>query len=93
VPSSSSEEQVDFSGDEYDFGDQPAPPGTGKYSHFSEEEMQVDVPAMALPSDEVATTEGISSIPLDHYCISLDKCHFNASFECYPQELQPVQKL
>jgi len=47
---------------------------------------------MALPSGEVATTEGISSIPLDHYFIGLDKCYFNASFECHPQELLPVPK-
>ena len=39
VPSSSSEEQVDFLGDEYDFGDQPAPLDTSKYLHISEEEM------------------------------------------------------
>ena len=39
VSSSSSEEQVDFLVDEYDFGDQPAPPDTIKDSHFLEEEM------------------------------------------------------
>jgi len=93
VSSSSSEEQVDFSGDEYDFGDQLAPPGTSKYSHISEEEMQVDVPAMAPPLGEVATTEGIFSIPLNHYSIDLDKHYFNASFEFYLQELLPVPML
>ena len=83
MPSSSFEEQVDFSGDEYDFGDQPSPPDTSKYSHIFEKEMQVDVPATAPPSGEVATTEGISFIPLDHYFIDLEKCCFNTSFECH----------
>ena len=93
MSSSSFEEQVDFSGDENDFGDQPSSPDTSKYSHIFEKEMQVDVLATAPPSGEVATTEGISSIPLDHYFIGLDKYCFNASFECHPQELLPVPKL
>jgi len=67
--SSSSKEHVDFSGDEYDFSDLAAPPDISKYSHIFEEEMQVDVPATALLSEEVTTTEGISSIPLDHYLL------------------------
>ena len=64
VPSSSSEEHVDFSGEEYDFGDQSAPLDTRKYSHISGKDMQVDVPATALPSGEVTITEGISSMHL-----------------------------
>ena len=63
VPSSSSEEHVDLSWDELDFGDEPAPPDTSKFTHIFEEEMQVDIPAMVPPSGEVTTTEGISSIP------------------------------
>ena len=64
VSSSSSEEHNDYSGDEVDFGDEPALPDTSKFSHISEEEMQLDVPVMVPPSGEVTTTEGISSIPL-----------------------------
>ena len=54
-----------------------------KFADIFEEEMQVDAPAMVLPLGEVATTEGISSIPLNHYSIDLDKYFFNASFECH----------
>jgi len=93
VSSSSSEEHVDFSRDEYDFGDQPAPSDTSKYSHISEEEMQVDVPATAPPSGKIATTEGISSTSLNHCSIDLDKRCFNASFACHLQELLLVPKL
>jgi len=49
VSSSSSEEHSDYSGDEVDFGDEPAVPDTSKFSHISEEEMQVYVPAMVSP--------------------------------------------
>ena len=59
VSSSSSEEHGDYSGDEVYFGDEPALPDTSKFSHISDEEMQVDVPAMVPPLPEVATTEGI----------------------------------
>ena len=73
VSSSSSEEHNDYSGDEVDFGDEPALPDTSKFSHISEEEMQVYVPAMVSPSGEVTTTEDISSFPLNYYPIELDK--------------------
>ena len=63
MSSSSSEEHGDYSGDEVDFGDEPALPDTSKFLHISQEEMQVDVPVMVLPSGEVTTTENISSIP------------------------------
>jgi len=53
VSSSSSEEHDDYTGDEVDFGDEPAFPDTSKFSHISEEELQVDVPAMVPPSGEV----------------------------------------
>ena len=59
MSSSSSEEYSDYPEDEVDFGDEPALLDTNKFSHISEEEMQVDVPAMVSPSGEVATTEGI----------------------------------
>ena len=64
MSSSSFEEHGDYSGDEVDFGDEPALLDTSKLSHISEEEMQVDIPTMVPPSGEVTTTEGISSIPL-----------------------------
>ena len=67
VSSSSSEEHSDYSGDEVDFGDKPALPDTSKFTHISEEEMQVDIPAMVPPSGEVTTTEGISSISPNYY--------------------------
>ena len=67
VSSSSSEEHSAYSGDKVDFGDEPALPDTSKFSHIYEEEMQVDVPAMVSPSGEVATTEGIFSIPLNYF--------------------------
>ena len=60
VSSSSSEEHSDYSGDEVDFGDEPALLDTLKFSHIFEEEMQVDVLAMVPPLGEVTTTEGIS---------------------------------
>ena len=63
MSSSSSEEHVDYSEDEVDFGDEPAPPDTSKHSHISEEEMQVDIYSTVPPSGEVATTDGICSIP------------------------------
>ena len=78
--SSSSEEHSDYSGDEVDFDDEPALADTSKFSHISEEEMQVDVPVMVPPSGEIAITEGISSIPLNYYPIELGKC-FNTSFK------------
>ena len=73
VSSSSSEEHGDYSGDEVDFGDEPVLSDASKFSHISEEEMQVDVLTMVPPSGEVTTTEGISSFPLNYYPIELDK--------------------
>ena len=64
ILSSSSEEHVDYSRDELDFGDEPAPSDTSKFSHILEEEMRVDVPETSLPLEGSATVEGISSIPL-----------------------------
>ena len=63
VPSSSFEEHVDYSGDKLYFGDEPAPPDNSKFSHISEEEMQVDILETSLPLEGTATVEGISSIP------------------------------
>jgi len=66
VSSSLSEEYSDYSGDEVDFGNEPAFPDTSKFLHISEEEMQVDVPTMIPPSREITVTEGISSYLLPH---------------------------
>ena len=68
------------SGEEVDFGDEPALPDTSKFSHISEEEMQMYIPAMVLPSGEVVTAEGISSILFNCFSIKLERC-FNISFE------------
>jgi len=49
VSSSSSEEHVDYSGDDHDFGNEPAPrPDTGKFSYMTKEEMQVAASGMEL---------------------------------------------
>jgi len=56
VSSSSSEEYGDYSEDEVNFDDEPALPDTSKFSHISEEEMQVDVPTMVASSGKVTTT-------------------------------------
>ena len=73
VSSSSSEEHDYYSGEEGDFGDEPALPDTSKFLYISEEEMQVYVPAMVPPSGEVTTTEDISSIPLNYFPVELGK--------------------
>ena len=57
MSSSSSEEHRYYSGEEVDFGDEPTLHDTSKFSHISEEEMQVYVPVMVPPSGEVATAE------------------------------------
>ena len=75
----------------HDFGDQLAPSNTSKYSYIFEEEMRW-ISLQRLPSGEIATTEGISSIPLNHYSINLDKRCFNTSFKCLHELLQ-VPKL
>ena len=74
MSSSSSEEHGYYSGEEVDFSDEPTLPNTSKFSHISEEEMQVYVPALVRPSGEVATTEGISFILLNCFSIRLGRC-------------------
>jgi len=91
LSSSSSEEHEYYSCEEVDFGDEPALPDTSKFSHISEEEMQVYVPAMVLPTGEIATAEGISSILLNCFSIRLGKC-FNIFFEFLLQGWLPVAK-
>ena len=50
MSSSSSEEQVDLSGDELDLGDELTPLDTSKFTQIFEKEMQVDISAMVPPS-------------------------------------------
>jgi len=60
VLSSSSE------GDDHNIGSEPAYHDASKFSHMTEEEMQVAAPETELPSREAATTEGIFSFsPMD----------------------------
>ena len=89
VSSSSSEEHIDYLGDEVDFGDELALPDTSKFLYILEEEMQVYVLAMVPQSGEVTTNEGISSIPLNYFPMELGK-YFNTSFEFLLQEWLPV---
>ena len=79
LSSSSSEEHEYYSGEEVDFGDELTLPDTSKFSHVSDEEMQVYVPVMVPPTEEIATAEGISSILLNCFSVRLGKC-FNVSF-------------
>ena len=50
VSSLSSEEHDYYSGEEVDFSVEPTLPDTNKFSHISEKEMQVYVPAVVPPS-------------------------------------------
>ena len=79
MSSSSSEEHGYYSGEEVDFGDEPALPDISKFSHISEEEILGHVPAMVSPIAEIAATEGISFILLNWFFIKLGQC-FNPSF-------------
>jgi len=91
LSSSSSEDHEYYSGEEVDFGDEPTLPDTSKFSHISEEEMQVYVPVMVPPSGEITTTEGISSILFNCFSIKWGKC-FNIFFEFLLQGWLPVAK-
>jgi len=63
VSSSSSEERVDYFGDDCDFVYEPVPSlDTSKFSHMTEEEIQVDIPETELPLGETATIESTLSI-------------------------------
>ena len=56
--------RVDYSGDGYDFGHEPAPSlDASKFFHVTEEEIQVAALEIEPPLGEIATTEGIFSIP------------------------------
>jgi len=90
LSSSPSKEHEYYSGEKVDFSDEPALSDTSKFSHISEEEMQMYVPAMVSPTCEISTTEGISSILLNCFSIRLGKC-FNVSFllQGWPPEAKP----
>ena len=65
VSSSSSEEGVDYSGEDHDFSNEQAPhPDTSKFSHMTEEETQVAASRMELPLGYTTTTDGIVSTPI-----------------------------
>ena len=65
VSSSSYEECVDYSRDDHDFSNEPAPHlDTSKFSHMKEEETQVAASGMELPFGDTTTTEGILSTPV-----------------------------
>ena len=50
-------------GDDHDIGSEPAFHDVSKFSHKTEEEMQVAAPETELSSRETATTKGILSFP------------------------------
>jgi len=59
LSSSSFGEHEYYSGDEVDFGDEPALPDTSKFSHISEEEIQGCDPVTVSPIATIAAAEGI----------------------------------
>ena len=65
LSSSSSKEHGYYSGEEVNFGDEPALPDTSKFSHISEEEIQGYVPMTVLPIVRIAATEGIFFVLLN----------------------------
>ena len=58
LSSSSSEEYGYYSGEEVNFGDEPALPDTSKFSHISEEEIQGYDPVTASSIARITATEG-----------------------------------
>ena len=58
LSSSSSEEHGYYSGEEVNFGDEPALLDTSKFSHITEEEIQGYDPVTALPIAMIAATKG-----------------------------------
>ena len=74
-----SEEHGYFSGEEVDFGDEPALLDTSKFLHISEEEIQEYVPMMVLPIARISATEGIFFVFLNWFPIKLGMS-FNISF-------------
>jgi len=50
-------------GEDHDIGSESTPHDASKFSHVTEEEMQVAVPEIEPPSMEIATSKGILSFP------------------------------
>jgi len=65
LSSSSSKEHGYYSGEEVNFGDEPALPDTSKFSHISEEEIQGYVPVTVSSIARIAATEGIFFVLLN----------------------------
>ena len=59
VSSLSSEEHSAYLREKVDFRDEPALPDTSKFSHISEKERQVNVPAMVPSSREISISENL----------------------------------
>jgi len=65
VLSSLSEKHVDYSGDDHDLRNDPAPRlDTSKFSHLMEEKTQAAASEMKLPLGDTTTTEGTLSTPI-----------------------------
>ena len=73
LSSSSSEEHGYYSGEEVDFGDEPALPDASKFSHISEEEIQGCDPVTASPIAIIAATEGTFLVFLNRLLLKLGK--------------------
>ena len=58
LSSSSSEEHGYYSGEEVNFGNEPALPDTSRFSHITEEEIQGYDPMIASPIAMIAAIEG-----------------------------------
>ena len=54
-----SNEEVDYSGDDFDFADEPAPPDTSKFSHLTIEKGKItSLTEMLSPPTEIVSTKG-----------------------------------
>jgi len=71
LSSSSSEEYGYYSGEEVNFGDEPALPDTSKFLHISEEEIQGFVPVTVSLIARIIATEGIFFVLLNWFPIKL----------------------
>ena len=71
LSSSSSEEHGYYSGEEVDFGDEPALPDSSKFSHISEEKIQGYDTMTASPIAIVAATEGTLLVFLNRLLLKL----------------------
>jgi len=65
LSSSSSEEHGYYSGEEVNFGDEPALPDTSKFSHISDKVIQGYVHVTVSPIARIAATKGIFFVLLN----------------------------